>query len=769
MTDLPANGNLLSLLDVMLADVIGDRLDTGGLSTGEALRIGAHGSSWTQTTYRVGDIDITDPDGSGTPLLLPGVLEWDRVDVSTGVMPPGINAPGLAISLTPRRPGNTWTRSVEFFGGPRPFVGGAPGYKSPAMARLRSYGAANLLLSGPLLSDRLGATLAATWTSASRFERNDPTRLSSSLGSLFAHFVYTPNGRDELRATAWHQKANIPFTNRVAVGQPEAEQADTSLHTQIGWDRRTSPNLLWTTFAGYTRRHRSPDLKPPTSIAIERLTDGPPSALLYPGRGTDATWTLGARLQPTLLNRGPMSHTLQGGVEVGGSAVRVAPSFTGLIGESVEGLPARVWSYSATTADSRWRDQHFSVYVNDRLQLTPKLQIEGGLRFEAILGSSPSNDQKISWKDLLPRGGLRVEIVEWGHIAAFVNYTRTAHRLPLTNLAWGDRTAPSGTVYRWNTTSPARSPQISEIGMPIQQIGPGPGTLGLTSIDPELKRPRMDEMVFGFEARPSPSTVIRFAPMASRQRQLVGVVDTLPVSSSYSIFSVPDDNVDVVGSEDDRMLRMFNRNLGSFGLDRYVLTNPEQIEATLVGVDLTGQATTERLFLIAGFTASRSEGYAGNIGFRTMENDIGVLGDVFINPNSRDHAQGRLFTERGYTFKAAAAYRFSDDFRGGIAARYQDGQHFARLVLAPDMNQGPELVRAFRNGRTRFTFTMTIDMRLQKDFLVGPYRMTALLDVYNLFNQGLEVEEYSMTGPASRSTTAIQPPRAIHLGGRLRF
>jgi hypothetical protein len=146
-----------------------------------------------------------------------------------------------------------------------------------------------------------------------------------------------------------------------------------------------------------------------------------------------------------------------------------------------------------------------------------------------------------------------------------------------------------------------------------------------------------------------------------------------------------------------------------------------------------------------------------------------VLGDVFINPNSRDHSQGRVFTERGYTFKAAAAYRFSDDFRGGIAARYQDGQHFARLVLAPDMNQGPELVRAFRNGRTRFTFTMTIDMRLQKDFLVGPYRMTALLDVYNLFNQGLEVEEYSMTGPASRSTTAIQPPRAIHLGGRLRF
>ena len=39
------------------------------------------------------------------------------------------------------------------------------------------------------------------------------------------------------------------------------------------------------------------------------------------------------------------------------------------------------------------------------------------------------------------------------------------------------------------------------------------------------------------------------------------------------------------------------------------------------------------------------------------------------------------------------------------AVRHQDGQHFARLAILQGLNQGAEAVRAFRNGRTRFSFT----------------------------------------------------------------
>ena len=103
------------------------------------------------------------------------------------------------------------------------------------------------------------------------------------------------------------------------------------------------------------------------------------------------------------------------------------------------------------------------------------------------------------------------------------------------------------------------------------------------------------------------------------------------------------------------------------------------------------------------------------------------------------------------------------------SARYQDGQHFARLVIMPGLNQGAEAVRAFRNGRTRFTYSMTVDARLQKAFRARGRRVTGILDAYNIFNQALEIEEFSVTGAMSRLTSAVQPPRVIQLGLRLAF
>src|SRR5262245_62686906 len=182
---------------------------------------------------------------------------------------------------------------------------------------------------------------------------------------------------------------------------------------------------------------------------------------------------------------------------------------------------------------------------------------------------------------------------------------------------------------------------------------------------------------------------------------------------------------------------------------------------------MIGQMRTGRLFFVAGVTAGRSEGLSASRGFSAIENDAAVLGEVYIDPNARGHAQGRLFTERGYTIKTATSYQFAHDMTFGLIARYQDGQHFARLVLLSGLNQGIEAVRAFRNGRTRFTFSMTVDARLQKTFTVGGRPISAMFDAYNMFNQALEVEEFSVTGATSRLTSAVQPPRVIQLGIRI--
>src|SRR5205807_2419292 len=115
--------------------------------------------------------------------------------------------------------------------------------------------------------------------------------------------------------------------------------------------------------------------------------------------------------------------------------------------------------------------------------------------------------------------------------------------------------------------------------------------------------------------------------------------------TSYSIVTTPDPGVDLVGTRDDQLLPAYNRLRSSFGRDRYLLTNPLDDGATYVGVDLTVQTSTPHLFLLAGATAGRSEGLSGNRGFQAIENDEGVIGELFTNPNATTNAKGRLFTE----------------------------------------------------------------------------------------------------------------------------
>jgi hypothetical protein len=250
---------------------------------------------------------------------------------------------------------------------------------------------------------------------------------------------------------------------------------------------------------------------------------------------------------------------------------------------------------------------------------------------------------------------------------------------------------------------------------------------------------------------------------------MIGVVNTGVPESSYSTIGVPDTGIDHVHDDDDQILTFYNRSPATFGADRYLLTNPADDETSFVGADLTGQIQTPRVFFSMGITAGRSEGLSGNRGFGPLENDAAVLGEVFTNPNARDHAQGRVFTERGYTIKLAGTYLFPHHIDAGLIARYQDGQHFARLVIMDGLNQGVEAVRAFRNGRTRFTFSMTVDGRMQKRFSVAGRQLTVFIDAYNMFNQALEVEEFSVSGDMSRLKTAVQPPRVVQLGVRIPF
>jgi hypothetical protein len=157
------------------------------------------------------------------------------------------------------------------------------------------------------------------------------------------------------------------------------------------------------------------------------------------------------------------------------------------------------------------------------------------------------------------------------------------------------------------------------------------------------------------------------------------------------------------------------------------------------------------------------------VGFLPTENDQDLPGNLFVDPNAGSLARGQVFPDRSHTVKVAAVYRFPWGVRLGALARYQDGQPFARLVVVPPLVQGPTAVRAYQNGGTAFTFTGTLDVRLQKSFDLGRTRVAAILDAYNLPNLDKEVTERVVSGPGFRTPTALQPSRTVLLGTRVTF
>ena len=703
LAHLPSSSSLYSLIDASMPEVVGDRIDSGGLTTGDSGRLGAHGNSWTQATFTLNGVDITAPGGSGTPLLVPGVDAWDRVDVATGLLPVEVNSPGFAVLLTPRRPSAAWTRTFEIMGSPGWLNAHNEDANPPPISRLDTWANVNVSAGGPITPGRLGLFLTATGTRSSRFDRGETQSAGSSLASMFGHLVFTPNPADHVGIVLWAERASYPFESRLAWGQPDASTDDVAGHIQMRWDRLVGNGTTWSVSASATGRSRSRNLLPTDTVTVEALRDGTvPQVALggTTGPGSERTWSVGVQMRPAGIEYGNRHHTVLVGAEASGASEQRDPMFPIRVGELVNGLPARVWDFSASTASS-WHNTTVALYVGDGLDLTPRVHVDLGLRFEAINGSADMGTTGVSWRDLLPRAGVRWEMFDKWHVTSLINYGRYGYRLPLGDLAWGDASAPVANVFRWTGTPLASG----GFGPVIQRYGPGTsGDPTFSGIDPNLQRPYMDDVTLGIESRPRPSALFRIVGVARRESNMIGVVDTGAPLSSYTTVLVSDPGVDLLKSNDDKEIPVYSRRPSTFGADRYLLTNPADDQTTFVGVELLGQVRLDRLFFVMGFTAGRSEGIAASRGFLATENDAGLLGEAFINPNARTNAQGRLFTERGYTAKIATVYHFAKDVTLGLEARYMDGQHFARLVIVEGLNQGPEVVRAFQNGKIRFTY-----------------------------------------------------------------
>lgn len=775
LRDLPNSGNLFGLLETTTPALISDRFSNSGLWTGQPARLGGFFTSPTQSTYRLGAVDITDPNGSGMPLFVPDLDLWQRVDVAPSFAPiDGPSAMGLDVRLQPLGSAPRWTANVDGMTGHGRLADPAAPTTVPVLARLDGWDRIAATASGPFgaprsRGQRATALVGASWTRGSQFDRGADTAVEATLGSAFLRLV-VPVRRGDLEAIGWLQKADVPLDAYAAFRQPAATRGSTTGHVQVSLAHDSRAARAWRVYGAFSAQDRSLSYVPENRPIIERLVQGPMTQLSALAPETVQQFSAGVQVVPTTRTIGRYQHRVRAGLDISGARNTSSSFFSGLAGELVDGHPARLWQFAAPSTSSQRQRAIAAGYVADTITLSPRLSLDAGLKLDITHGSADGAVEGVSWNTFLPHAHLRWMLTDGG-LSLLLGYQRTAYRLGLDTLAVGDPYAPTADVYRWDAPSgPVALPTSTSGRTLVARLGPGTGGRStFSAIDSALARPVADEIAFSVESGQTGRFRYRILGVAKRETHLMGLVDTGVTAASYTSFTVADPGSDVGSSADDRQIQIFNQRPSTFGLDRYLLTNTTQQDARSASLDLSGQWTAGRLVLAGGATANIAQASATSRGFGPFENDELALGELFVNPNAATYARGRLFVDRGFTIKLRGLYRFPGDIRLGAIARYQDGQPFSRMLVFPDLNQGPEAVRAFVNGDSRFTFTGTLDLRVQKGFRLGREHVDLVVDAFNVLNLQYEVEERTATLPDVRPPTALQPPPAVHVGLRVTF
>ena len=741
LRDLPLASNPLTALETLQPEAIADRFLAGGLNVAVSPRVGGFLNSWTQTQYRIGDVTMTDPRAGGTPLLLPIAPWWDRMTIAAGGMAFDDNASALSATLQPRRPAATWLRFVEgSLSGPG--LAANPAGPVPAVDRVGNWQDGNALLSGPL-SDRLGLVAAASWRRLSHVAAPATSTTADRVASGFAHLVFTASPRDEVRALGWVQQAATDAFS------------DAAVHVQSTWERRAAGQMAWRVFGGYTERNRSTPPITPT-LVVDSFTSDPVSNLLDPPAGTSRRWVVGARAARPGKRWFPAA-----GVDLEGVRVGVEPTALQQIRELVDGVPARLWTVHGGTDSDERHLTTFAAYANEQVTLPYRLTLDAGLRLDRVSAAADRSANDIGWTTWLPRVTLRWQAVDKGRLALVASYRRSAYQLPLDVLAIGDQAAPVADVSLLRGSS---------IGPLIARVGPGTaGDAAFTRIDPQLRRPTTDELILAVEGRPVRWLHVQLARVTKREEPLLGFFNTGLDPSAYTTLQVPDPSFVPENVFGRPQVTVFNRPPASYGRDRYLLTNRIDDFARFWGLQLTVRVDAERFTVLAGGSLTEAIGPAAAVGFLPTENDQDIVGSLFVDPNAGTHARGQLFQDRSHVVKLAASYRFPLRITLGAIARYQDGQPFGRIVIVPNLTQGATAVRSYANGGSAFTYTGTLDVRVQKILTTRRSEVAAIAEIYNLPNLGNEVSEYVGSGPMFRTPTALQPPRTSLLGVRMTF
>jgi len=794
MEHLPSGNSVWSLIENQDLSATTNRIDVGGLwASVPALFSSRGGCSWTQNVYGVNGFNVTDPFWTGMPLILPDVYGLQFITHGNSSHPVQAFSPGASFDLIPKEGG------PEYHGGFSSFFITKKMKSSNITPALEKEGIketdtfnhladVNLHFSGPLVRQKL--FLFTSWTTnlVSRdladYEKEDRSALYSGLVHLnyllprnFLHFFWTGQFVSHLSYGAGR---NIPFVST-------SQKKNLYQLFQAFLDSKPKENSAYRLGLSFCLGNFHSDFQDNVSSqhGLEVFSKIPSGPAPFASRDSRRILVFSFHGKNIFMNSPKSRHLLQYGLDLQSSTSSSKQEIhDNLHLHFFNKKPLEVVLYN-TPLQHRESSFHLNLFAQETMTLANNISVFLGLNLNFSQGwildknsySSPvqswneisKEKNKIWWLNLSPRASLRLPLSQKRTSFFTISLARYYFTLPLNYLTYGNPDALGGLVYEWEDLNTDGFYQKGEEKTLLRRQGPF-----FSKVDLSLKRPFTDELAISFIHHLGSNW---FLTLAGFWRETKNLIETENIGVPFSdyepvlYYDKGDDQMPVTW--DDLIFTVYDQKRETFGNDFFLLTNPEAKTrvSRYKGMDVTLiKKYSSKFIFFFTFTATRAEGTT-NPGNTEWENDDGVIGSLYDNPNTLINARGRMRFDRAYTARIGLSFQAPWGIRMGCLIKYYDGQPFARKIIIEGLNQGPFYIQAHPRGVSRYEFNMTMDIRIEKVFTWGKGKLRIILDGFNILNQNLATEENEWTGPEYpyRYATDIQSPRVFRIGLNYEF
>ncbi|MFB0566859.1 MAG: carboxypeptidase regulatory-like domain-containing protein [Candidatus Aminicenantaceae bacterium] len=786
---LPTARNIWALVENQDLSATTNRIDVGGMwSDTPALFSSRGASSWTQNIYLLNGLDVTDPYWTGMPLFFPDLIALRFTQLINAGHPPQALNPGAYFNLVTRE------GESESHGGISTYFINKNMKSSNISHVLRKEGIfeshsfnycvdSNFYLSGPVVKDRLFFFTSWKALNLSRdiadYNEDDKASLYSGFLSLKYNF-----SQSTLRFI-W--SSQLIYHPSFGAGRSIPYSATTNQKNfynviQLIWNLNPSENSSLKIGCSLNHGKLDSDFQDSTNTyhrheIFKKTSSG---AAPLASEDTRASFTLFLKAESLRTRFLKARHLFQYGVQfqhtLSSSKKKILEN---LHLRFFEGNPLEIVKYN-TPVHHRESAIHLNVYAQDSFSFSNFISFYLGFNVAYSRGwvpsqshiasssdftvNSPKRAGNINWFNISPRVGLIFPLSKQKSSALKISLGRYYFTLPLYLLTYGNPNALGGLAYTWQDINNDNQYQQGEEKTLIRREGPF-----FSRIDTGLKRPYTDEAALSFIHTFGSSWYLAVSVFFRESKNLIETTNIGVPFSAYNPLEFYDEGDDrIPGTNDDLNFTVYNQKREFFGQDFFLLTNPDTSQRTskYQGLDLIlFKKYSSKLTFFLSLTATQAIGTTSP-GNTEWENDDGLVGSLYDNPNTLINARGKLRFDRAYTGRIGCSYLAPHDIRISCVIKYYDGQPFARKIIITGMNQGPFYIQAHPRGVARYEYNRTVDIRIEKTFTWRKVKLRIILDSFNIFNRGLAVEENEWTGPEFplRFATEIQSPRVFRLG-----